>query len=244
MCAPSPSIKSRFAAARPLCGQCERRSGTWVPRLWNQGSNSDDPLRSAETAPLPGRRGDHRAVLTIDGLLQGNRYKARLRSNHPYIAHRSSRYRPMPVTLVDHRFRDVPCRVAQSATCTGRRVHRPYPLRRPAHLVLNPAMESVLRAEPGPIQQMFEDARLRLSFKAPWRSESSANRRIRSVCDVLQVSTQTARRKGAETGSGARRVIWAVRVMPPRREGGVLYGSSVIRRRVARPVLRVPKRDA
>ena len=166
----------------PLCGQGESWNRTWVPRLWDQGSQSDDPLRSAKTAPLPGRRRDHRAVLTIDGLLQWNRYKAGLRSNHPHIAHRSSRYRPMPVTLVDHRFRDVPCRVAQSATCTGRRVHRPYPLRRPVHLVLNPAMESVLQAEPGPIQRMFEDAR----SSAPIQS-SLAQRLIRQSKDSQRV---------------------------------------------------------
>ncbi len=141
-----------------LRGQGERRNRIRVPRLWDQRSHSDDPLRSAETAPLPGRRRDHLAVLTIDGLLQWNRYKAGLRSNHPHIAHGSSRYRPMPVTLVARRFRDVPFRVAQSTTCTGRRVHRPYPLRRPVRLVLNPAMESVLPAEPEPIQQMSEDA--------------------------------------------------------------------------------------
>ncbi len=150
-----------------LCGHGKSWRRTWIPRLWNQGSHSDDPLRPAETAALPCRRRDHFAVLTIDGLLQGNRYKARLHSNHPHIAHRSSRYRPMPLTLVDHRSRDVPCRVAQSATGTSRRVHRPCPLRRPAHLVLNPAMKSVLRAEPGPIQRMFENARFRHPFKAP-----------------------------------------------------------------------------
>ena len=149
----SPTIKTRLAAACTLCGHRKSRHRTWVPRLWDQGSHSDDPLRSAETAPVPGRRRDHFAVLTINGLLQRNRYKAGLRSNHPYIAHRSSRCRrPMPVTLVDHSFRDSPCRVAQSATCTSRRVHRPYPLRRPVHLVPIPAMESVLPAEQGPIQ--------------------------------------------------------------------------------------------
>src|SRR5580658_10579223 len=35
--------------------------------------------------------------------------------------------------------------------------------------------------------------------KLLWRSDSSANRRIRSVYDVLQLSRQTARREGAET---------------------------------------------
>ena len=40
------------------------------------------------------------------------------------------------------------------------------------------------------------------------------------MCDVLQLSRQTARRDGAETGSGARRIICAVRVTPPRRKGG------------------------
>jgi len=40
------------------------------------------------------------------------------------------------------------------------------------------------------------------------------------VCDVLQLSRQTARREGAETGSGARRIICAVRVTPPLRMGG------------------------
>ena len=29
--------------------------GPGFPRLWDQGSESDDPLRSAETAPLAGR---------------------------------------------------------------------------------------------------------------------------------------------------------------------------------------------
>jgi hypothetical protein len=178
----SPTIKTRLAAACTLCGHGKSRHRTWVPRLWDQGSHSDDPLRSAETAPLPGRRGDHRAVLTIDGLLQGNRYKAGLRSNHPYIAHRSSRCRPMPVTLVDQRFRDVPCRVAQSATCTGRRVQRPYPLRRPTHLVLNPAMGSVHRAEQEPIQRMFENARFWLPLKAPL-----AQRLIRQSKDSQRV---------------------------------------------------------
>jgi hypothetical protein len=149
----SPTIKTRLAAACTLCGHGKSRHRTWVPRLWDQGSHSDDPLRSAETAPLPGRRRNHRAVLTIDGLLQGNRYKAGFRSNHPYIAHGSSRCRrPMAVTLLGHRFRDAPCRVAQSATCTSRRVHRPYPLRRPVHLVPIQAMESVLPEEPGPSQ--------------------------------------------------------------------------------------------
>ena len=172
--AKSPSADSRLAAVCLLRDQGERRKRTWVPRLWDQRSHSDDPLRPAETAPLPGRRRDHFAVLTIDGLLQGNRYKAGLRSNHPHIAHGSSRYRPMPVTLVARRFRDVPCRVAQSATCTGRRVHRPYPLRRPVRLVLIPAMESVLPAEPEPIQRMFENAR----SSAPIQS-SLAQRLIR-----------------------------------------------------------------
>ena len=179
----SPTIRSRLAAAYMLCGHGKSWHRTWVPRLWDQGSQSDDPLRSAETAPLPGRRRDHRAVLTIDGLLQGNRYKAGLRSNHPYIAHRSSRCRrPMPVTLVDHRFRGSPCRVAQSATCTSRRVHRSYPLRRPVHLVPIPAMESVLPAEPEPIQRVFEDGLLRLPFKAP-----SAQRLIRQSKDSQRV---------------------------------------------------------
>ena len=85
----SPTIKTRLATACTLCGHGKSWHRTWVPRLWDQVSRSDDPLRPAETAPLPGRRRDHRAVLTIDGLLQGNRYKAGLRSNHPYIAHRS-----------------------------------------------------------------------------------------------------------------------------------------------------------
>jgi hypothetical protein len=85
----SPTIKTRLAAACTLCGHGKSWHRAGVPRLWDQGSHSDDPLRSAETAPLPGRRRDHLAVLTIDGLLQGNRYKAGLRSNHPYIAHRS-----------------------------------------------------------------------------------------------------------------------------------------------------------
>src|SRR5580704_14873371 len=73
----------------------------------------------------------------------------------------------MRVTLVDHRLRDAPCRVAQSTTCTGRRVRQPYSLRRPVHLVPIPAMESVPPAEPGPIQLMLEGARFRLPFKAP-----------------------------------------------------------------------------
>ena len=123
----SPAIKTRLISAWQLCSQGKRRNRTWVPGLWDQGSHSDDPLRSAETAPLACRRRNHFAVRTINGLLKRNRYQAGLRSNHPYIAHRSSRYRPMPVTLVDHRFRDVPFRVAQSATCTSRRVHLPYP---------------------------------------------------------------------------------------------------------------------
>jgi len=158
--------------------------------------------------------------------------------------HGEELYRPMLVTLVDHRFRDVPCRVAQSATCTGRRVHRPYPLRRPVHLVLNPAMESVLRAEPGPTQRMFQDGRLRLSFKAPWRSDSSANRRSCSVCDVLQLLGETARREGAETGFGTRSIICAVRVTHCGEWTEVRYKSSAIRRLVAQPVLRVPKPEA
>jgi len=109
----SPAIKTKLARACSLCGEGKSWHGTWVPRLWDQRSQSCDPLRPTETAPLPARRRDHRAVLTINGLLQGNRYKAGLRSNHPYIAHRSSRYRPMPVTLVDHRFRDALCCVAR-----------------------------------------------------------------------------------------------------------------------------------
>ena len=239
----SPSIKSRLAVARPLCGQCERRNRTGIPRLWDQMSHSDDPLRPAETAPLSGRRRDHFAVLTINGLLQRNRYKAGLRSNHPYIAHRSSRYRPMPVALVDHRFRDVPCRVAQSTTCTSRRVHLPYPLRRPVHLVLIPAMESVLPAEPGPIQRMFEDARLRLSFKAPWRSDSSANRRIRSVCEVAVIEADSPPGTGRDRFRSAtyhlRRACDA-----SAERAGVRHDSSALRRPVAPPVLRAPKPDA
>ena len=151
----SPTIKTRLAAACTLCGHGKSRHRTWVPRLWDQESHSDDPLRSAETAPLPGRRRDHLAVLTINGLLQGNRYKAGLRSNHSYIAHRSSRYRPMPATFVDQRFHDVPCRVARSATCTGRRVHRPYPLRRPVHLVLNPAMKAFFQQSQDPFNECW-----------------------------------------------------------------------------------------
>jgi hypothetical protein len=216
--AESTRVESKLAAACSLRGQDESWSRAWVPRPWDQGSHSDDPLRSAESTPLPGRRRDHRAVLTIDGLLKRNRYKAGLRSNHPHIGHRSSRYRPMPVTLVDYRFRGVPFRVPQSATCTGRRVHRPYPLRRPVHLVLVPAMESVLQADPEPIQRMFENARFRLPFKAPWRSASSVNRRSRCVCDVWQLSRQMARRGRVEAGSRTRRIICAVRVSPPRRK--------------------------
>jgi len=178
----SPTIRTRLAAACALCGNGESWHRTRVPRLWDQGSQSGNPLRPAETASPLGRRRNHPAVLTIDGLLQRNRYKAGLRSNHPHIAHRSSRYRPMPVTLVDHRFRDVPCRVAQSATCTGPRVHRPYPLRRPVHLALIPAMKSVLPAEPEPFQRMFEDARFRLPFKAPL-----ARRLIRQSKDSQRV---------------------------------------------------------
>ena len=64
------------------------------------------------------------------------------------------------------------------------------------------------------------------------------------MCDVLQLSRQTARREGAETGSGARRIICAVRVTPPRERAGVLHDSSAFRRLVAQPVLRVPKPDA
>ena len=199
--AKSPSIKSRLAAACPLRGQGESWNRTWVPRLWDQGSQSDDPLRPAETAPLPGRRRDHLAVLTIDGLLQRNRYKAGLRSNHPHIAHRSSRYRPMPVTLVDHRFRDVPFRVAQSATCTGRRVHRPYPLRRRVHLVLNPAMESVLPAEPEPIQRMFEDAR----SSAPIQSSFGAATHP-SIGGVAACATFCSYRGRQPAGMGPRQV--------------------------------------
>jgi hypothetical protein len=96
----------------------------------------------------------------------------------------------MPVTLVDHSFRDVPCRVPQSVTCTGRRVHRPCPLRRRAHLALNPAMESALQAEPGPIQRMFENAGFRLPFKAPLarrlirQSEESQRMRCSAVIEV------------------------------------------------------------
>ena len=109
----SPRLKLRLAAVCSLRRQGESWSRTWLPRLWDQRSQSGNPLRPAETAPLPGRRRDHLAVLTIDGLLQWNRYQAGLRSNHPHIAHRSSRCRPIPVTLVDHRFRDAPCRVAR-----------------------------------------------------------------------------------------------------------------------------------
>ncbi len=152
--AESMRVESRLAAVCSLRGQGERRNRIRVPRLWDQRSHSDNPPRTAETATLPSRRRDHQAVLTIDGFLQWNRYKAGLRSNHPYIAHRSSRYRPMPIWLAGRRFRGVPCRVAQSTTCTGRRVHRPYPPRRLVHPVPIPAMESVLPAKPGPIQQM------------------------------------------------------------------------------------------
>jgi len=109
----SPAFKTRLAAADTLCGHGKSWHRTWVPRLWDQRSQSCDPLRPTETALLSARRRDHRAVLTINGLLQGNRYKAGLRSNHPYVAHRSSRYRPMPVSLVDHRFRDALCCVAR-----------------------------------------------------------------------------------------------------------------------------------
>src|SRR5580658_2487028 len=55
--------------------------------------------------------------------------------------------------------------------------------------------------------------------KLLWRSNSSVNRRGRCVCDVLQISRQTARWEEAETGSGARRIICAVRVTPSRRKG-------------------------
>jgi len=64
------------------------------------------------------------------------------------------------------------------------------------------------------------------------------------VCDVLQLSRQTARREGAETGSGARRIICPVSVSLRAEGAGVLQDSSVIRRLVAQPVLRVPKPDA
>lgn len=64
------------------------------------------------------------------------------------------------------------------------------------------------------------------------------------MCDVLQLSRQTARRVGAEIGSGARRIVCAARVMSPRRKGGVLHDFSVIRRLVAQPALRVLKPDA
>ena len=234
-----------LAAACALCGHGKSWHRTWVPRLWDQGSHSDDLLRSAETASLPGRRRDHLAFLTIDGLLQGNRYKAGLSSNHPHIAHRSSRCRPMPVMLVDHRFHYVPFRVAQSTTCAGRRVHRPYPLRRPVHLVLIPAMESVLPAEPEPVQRMFENARIRVPFKLLWRSNSSVNRRSCSVWVVfLQLLRLTARREGAQTNSGGDKSS-APCVTPLRGERAeVLYDSSVFRRLVAQPVLRVPKQDA
>ena len=40
------------------------------------------------------------------------------------------------------------------------------------------------------------------------------------MCDVLQLSRQTARREVVETGSGARHIICAERVTPPRRMGG------------------------
>jgi hypothetical protein len=92
--AKSPSIKLSLGAVCSLRGQGESWSRTWVPRLWDQGRHSHDPLRSAKTAPLPGRRRDHFAVLTINGLLQWNRYQTGLRSNHPYIAHRTSKRQP------------------------------------------------------------------------------------------------------------------------------------------------------
>jgi hypothetical protein len=92
----------------------------------------------------------------------------------------------MPVTLEDLRFRVAPFRVVQSATYTGRRVHRPYPLRRLAHLVLNSALESVLGAEPGPTQRMFEDGVLRISLGAPLAQQlirkSEELRRMRLFC--------------------------------------------------------------
>ena len=150
----------------------------------------------------------------------------------------------MPVTLVDHRFRDVTRRVAQSATCTCRRVHRPSPLRRPVHLVLIPVMESVLPAEPEPIQRMFENARFRLPFEAPWRGDSSVNRRIRSMCDVLQLPRQATRKEGAETTSGTRRIICTGRHTPRHKWAEVMNDSSMFRRQVVQPGLRVPKPDA
>ena len=91
---------------------------------------------------------------------------------------------------------------------------------------------------------MLEGARLRLSFKAPWRSDSSANRRIRSVCDSLQLSGQTAR------GMGPRQVPERDELSAPcvgrlsaPKGTEVLHGSSAFRRLVAQPALRVPKPD-
>ena len=143
----------------------------------------------------------------------------------------------MPVTLVDHRFRDVPCRVAQSATCTGRRVHRPYPLRRPVHLVLIPAMESVLPAEPEPIQRMFEDAR----SSAPIQSSFGAATHP-SIGGVAAYATFCSYRGRQPAGKGPRQVperddiICTVRhdasaprgrryCTTPRRSGGRLPGQ-------------------
>jgi hypothetical protein len=105
-------------------------------------------------------------------------------------------------------------------------------------------MESVLQAEPGPNQRMFEDALLRLPLKSPWRSASSVKRRSRSVCDVLQLSRKANRREGAETTSGTRRIICTVRHTPPHKWAAVMHDSSAFRRPVGQPVLRVPRPDA
>ncbi len=64
------------------------------------------------------------------------------------------------------------------------------------------------------------------------------------MCDVLQLSTQTARWEGAETGSETRRFICTVRQTPPHKWAEIMHDSSTFRRQVARPVLRVPKPDA
>jgi hypothetical protein len=65
-------------------------------------------------------------------------------------------------------------------------------------------MESVLLAEPEPIQRMFEDARFLLPFKAPLAQQfirhSEELLRIRRF---LLLQRLTALRKGAETSSGA-----------------------------------------
>jgi hypothetical protein len=70
-------------------GKRDRRCRPWIGWAAKKRSQFDDLLRSAKSAPTPGRVRDLLTIFAVDGSLHGDGNETGLLANHQHIAHRT-----------------------------------------------------------------------------------------------------------------------------------------------------------